>query len=154
MSFVLRLYFCLVCLVSVSFYTLAERKVISLAHIRQGPVYIRVLGLFQPFSDGLKLFLKAFVYLRAGYSIIYSLTPCVLLLWSFSLVLYIRFRRGLMSFIFFPLLFLVLITFGLFPLLITGYSSNSPWPSLGALRGVAQSVSYEVAASFLLIGVL
>ena len=66
---------CLLILASVAFFTLFERKVIGLFHLRLGPNKVSIIGLVQPLLDGLKLFTKQnLVPLRAN-KFIYNLAP-------------------------------------------------------------------------------
>lgn len=62
-------------LVAVSFYTLFERKLISLCHIRKGPLVVGVWGLVQPFRDAIKLFTKEWVSPALANKSVYTLGP-------------------------------------------------------------------------------
>ena len=75
MIYILIILFCV--LISVSFYTLFERKILRLRHIRLGPVVVRSFGLLQPFSDAVKLFIKAIISPRKCNFYVYLFTPVI-----------------------------------------------------------------------------
>jgi len=81
-NFLLMLVFVLI---SVGFFTLLERKVLSYIQCRKGPNKVGYLGLLQPFRDGIKLFLKEQVYLINSNHFIYLVCPILSLIQSLFL---------------------------------------------------------------------
>lgn len=130
-------------LVNVAFFTLLERKVLGLSQSRKGPNKVRVVGIMQPISDAVKLFVKENkAPLRGGRAFFFApATALVIMLASWQLIPGGGGAdRGEHSLI----LLIVFLRVGLYPLLIAGWSSNRKYALVGALRGVAQTISYEI----------
>lgn len=138
------LFFIVFILVSVAFFTLLERKVLGYSHSRFGPNKNFYWGVFQPFRDAIKLFLKLDFKVR-GVNFFYWLVSPV-----FGITLSV-FLWGFPSFwgvaLFFRFSFLLVILVGGFSvyfLLYRGWSTTTKYRLLGSYRSSAQSVSYEV----------
>ena len=143
-------------LVSVAYLTYFERKVIASMQLRRGPNVVGPFGLLQPICDGLKLFLKETVIPSKASPVVFILAPMV----TFSLALVawavIPFDSGLvLANINVGILYLFAISsLGVYGIIMAGWSSNSKYAFLGALRSAAQMVSYEVSMGFVIITVL
>ena len=143
MLFVSWLVQCLLILASVAFYTLFERKVIGLFHLRVGPNKVSIIGLVQPLLDGLKLFTKQnLVPLRAN-KYVYVLAPQIGLFLAFFVWLTLPNLYLIVSINYRIVLFFCVGSVIVFSVLLSGWSSNSKYRLIGRLRSVAQSISYE-----------
>jgi NADH-quinone oxidoreductase subunit H len=146
-------------IVSVAFYTLAERKVIGWMHVRHGPQFIgRIAGIgwIQAFADVFKMLFKELIVPTNASPFLYRLAPVLALAPAFAAWAVIPFNDGMaLSNINAGLLALLALTsMGVYGIILGGWASNSKYAILGALRSAAQVISYEIAMGFALVGVL
>jgi NADH-quinone oxidoreductase subunit H len=134
-------------LITVAYLIYAERKVIGYIQLRIGPNRVGFRGLLQPFADLIKLIQKEIIVPQMSNR---YLIPA-LVAWAV-----IPFSEGLvLSNINAGVLFLfTMSSLGVYGVLISGWASNSKYAMLGALRSAAQTISYEIAMGFSLVGVL
>jgi len=151
LSFIYILIIIVFTLVTVSFYTLFERKILGGAHIRLGPNIVGIWGLLQPFSDAVKLFTKEqFLPFKRNF-ILYLFCPSLIV--SIRLISWfcLPWPWLIFNFKYLILIFFVLTAAGVYLHLGTGWSSNSNYGIIGALRCMAQRISYEVGIIFIFI---
>jgi len=143
-------------LVGVAYLTLAERKVMGSIQRRRGPNAIGRYGLLSPLADGRKLLLKETIIPMAANSALFRRAPIltfVLALMGWAVIpmgvgfVYADVNRGVIY-------RFAVSSMSVYGIMIAGWSSNSKYAFLGALRSAAQMVSYEVSIGFIVVSVL
>merc|ERR1712018_386001 len=131
-------------LVNVAFITLLERKILGYSQLRKGPNKVRIIGIAQPFNDAIKLFTKEIVYPKLSNIFQYLISPfCGLIIVLITCIL-IPFKEIILPSRITIIFLYIIISINIYPVLISGWASNSKYALIGALRAVAQTVSYEV----------
>jgi len=143
-------------LISVAYFTLAERKVIASIQRRRGPSVVGIWGLLQPLADGLKLLVKETVLPSNANTILFIIAPILTFLLSLLGWAVVPFgSHTVLSDLNIGLLYIFAVSsLGVYGIIISGWASNSKYAFLGALRSAAQMVSYEVSIGLIIISVL
>lgn len=146
----------IVVLLMMAYMTYAERKILGWIQLRQGPSRVGPLGLLQPIVDAIKLIAKQPITPQAAYKSIYRIAPFIsfftsIFVWSLIPV-------GLShSFVDCDLSLLWTFTIsslGVYGIVMAGWSSNSKYALLGAMRSVTQVISYEIVMSLIFLAIL
>ena len=143
-------------LIAVAYFTIAERKIMGAIQRRRGPNVVGYLGLLQPLADGLKLFVKETTLPNSGNVNIFLLAPSMAFILSIMGWAVIPFSEGLvLCDLNLGILYLFAISaLNVYGILFAGWSSNSKYPYLGALRSAAQMISYEISLGFTALSVV
>lgn len=146
----LRLVFILlIILIGVAFLTLLERKILRYIQIRKGPNKVGIIGLFQPFSDAIKLLNKELFYVyKSNYNFFY-ICPIIRFILIIIIWLVFPFITNIYFLNYSVLLIIIFITISGYVVIFIGWSANSIYSMIGSIRSVSQILSYEV--SFILI---
>nr|YP_009180439.1 NADH dehydrogenase subunit 1 [Lacerta bilineata]ALL97141.1 NADH dehydrogenase subunit 1 [Lacerta bilineata] len=141
-------------LIAVAFLTLLERKILSYMQLRKGPNVVGPLGLLQPIADGMKLFIKE--PLRPTYAspVLFILAPTLALLLALMMWAPLPMPYSLADMNLGLLFLLALSSMMVYTILWSGWASNSKYALIGALRAIAQTISYEVTLGIILLSII
>jgi len=155
--------FILVGLVILTFYAIiglylvyAERKVCAFMQNRIGPNRVGKWGLLQTIADLIKLLMKELIPIKQADKILFNLAPFIVIIASFMAIAAIPFAKGLHAIdLNIGIFYMIAVSsLGVIGILLAGWSSNSKYPLIGAMRSGAQVVSYELSVGLSLLTII
>nr|ACD12924.1 NADH dehydrogenase subunit 1 [Pterocles coronatus] len=141
-------------LIAMAFLTLVERKILSYMQARKGPNIVGPFGLLQPMADGIKLFIKEPIRPSTSSPFLYLMTPMLALLLAITIWIPLPLPYSLADLNLGLLFLLAMSSLGVYAILWSGWASNSKYALIGALRAVAQTISYEVTLAIILLSLI
>lgn len=132
---------------------LMERKIMADMQARLGPMRVGPHGLLQPLADAVKLLIKEDIVPEGADKVVFLLAPLISVTAAMTAYAAVPFGPGFqIAEMNIGLLFILAISsMGIFGIVLAGWASNNHYSLLGALRGAAQLVSYEVAAGLAIV---
>ncbi len=138
------------------FLVYAERKVCAFMQNRVGPNRVGKWGIIQTIADLIKLLLKELIPIRKSDPLLFNLAPFIVIICSFLAMAAIPYAKGLQAIDFNIGVFYVMAVSSLsvVGILLAGWSSNSKYSLIGAMRSGAQIVSYELSVGLSLLSIV
>ena len=133
-----------------------ERKVCAVIQNRYGPNRVGPFGLFQTIADLIKLLMKELIPIRKSDKFLFNLAPFIVIIASFMAIAAMPFAKGLQAIDLNVGVFYVMAvsSLGVVGILLAGWSSNSKYSLIGAMRSGAQIVSYELSVGLSLLAIV
>ena len=152
-------------MLTMTYITLAERKILGYMQIRPGPNRVGPWGLLQPIADGIKLFLKEDIIPDNASKVVFVIAPAMALIPAVMTIAVVPFGPAVTIFgrpidiymadINIGILYIFAVSsIGVYGIVLAGWSSESKYSLLGGLRSSAQMISYELSMGFAIVGVI
>lgn len=138
-------------LIIIAYLTLFERNLIGGSQSRTGPMKVGPMGLLQPLGDALKLLVKYRLFSIKGNRLSIIISPSLALILALCAWGVLPIYQSFSSYPHGAFLIIVISRLTVYPTLLAGWASNSKYGVVGALRGVAQTISYEVRMVFCIL---
>nr|YP_009040701.1 NADH dehydrogenase subunit 1 [Ceryle rudis]AIA77300.1 NADH dehydrogenase subunit 1 [Ceryle rudis] len=153
-NLIMTLSYAIPVLIAVAFLTLVERKILSYMQSRKGPNVVGPFGLLQPIADGVKLFIKEPILPSTSSPMLFITTPMLALLLAITIWIPLPLPFSLADLNLGLLFLLAMSSLAVYSILWSGWASNSKYALIGALRAVAQTISYEVTLAIILLSMI
>ncbi len=143
-------------LLTVAYFTYAERKIIGYMQVRIGPNRVGPRGWLQPIADAMKLMFKEIIFPSGANKVLFTIAPTLAIATALAAWAVIPFGSEMvLADLNVALLYILAMTsIGVYGVILAGWSSNSKYAIMSTLRTAAQVVSYEIAMGFALVGVV
>ena len=152
-------------MLTMTYITLAERKILGYMQIRPGPNRVGPWGLLQPIADGIKLFLQEDIIPDNASKVVFVIAPAMALIPAVMTIAVVPFGPAVTIFgrpidiymadINIGILYIFAVSsIGVYGIVLAGWSSESKYSLLGGLRSSAQMISYELSMGFAIVGVI